>query len=272
MKFTVLLSIYHKEKNEYFIDALNSVFNQSLMPSQVVLVCDGPLTNELYETIEKFSALHENFEIYKLEKNMGLHHALNFGLDFCKYELVARMDTDDIACHNRFEIQVNEFINDTNLALIGSDVEEFINNKEIITSIKHMPVTRNEIISFSKFRNPFNHPSVMFRKSVIERVGKYREMHYFEDYDLWLRVINTDLNFKNIPQSLTKMRTVPDLYKRRGGISYIPKIFRFRYTALREKNINLVEFFLSTFAQTIASLVPNFVRKFIYQKILRKKV
>ena len=108
MQFSVLLSLYYKEKGEYLRQSLDSIFNQTLKPDEVILVEDGPLTEALYEVLSEYSNIYSNFKIVRLEKNGGLGNALNIGLAHCSFDLVARMDTDDIAKPDRFEKEIKK--------------------------------------------------------------------------------------------------------------------------------------------------------------------
>lgn len=270
MKFSLLMSVYFKEKPVFLAEALDSVFNQSLQADQIVLVCDGPLTEELDEILECFLNVHDNFEVHRLPVNNGLQFALNFGLQKCKYDLIARMDSDDICRVDRFETQVSEFRANRRLAIVGSDIEEFIDDENIIVSKKHMPEILEEIKKYSKLRNPFNHPTVMYKKDIVSQLGGYRDVDLFEDYDLWLRMLKLDVDAINISEPLVKMRTVDDIYRRRGGFDYVKKIRKFRKMSCNENQISLPTYSYIISVQTVASIVPNFVRKFIYRKILRK--
>lgn len=179
------MSVYKKEKAEYLKLALASIINQTVQTNEIVLVQDGKLTNELQAVItdhlQKYPAI---FKTYALKQNQGLGKALNFGMQKCSNELIARMDTDDIAEPNRFELQIEEFEKDKELMLCGGQIAEFADNTTEITGYRNVPLKHNEILNFAKKRNPFNHMTVMFKKQAVQSVGGYMDMLYFEDY--WL--------------------------------------------------------------------------------------
>lgn len=269
LKFSVLMSIYCKEKPEYLQASLDSVINSSYKPTEIIIVEDGPLTNELYDVLDRYTMLKR----IKLNKNMGLGVALNKGIEMVQTDLIARMDTDDICDVNRFKIQISRFMSNPKLILIGSNVSEFEDNPLKICQIKKMPITGKEIKKHSKLRNPFNHPTVMFKKSAIQKSGFYQHMPFFEDYYLWLRMLKIfpEDSFENIDKSLVLMRTNEDLYSRRGGFSYVVDNFRFRKNCVKENLLEIKYASIATCISIVVSIVPNKIRKKIYINHLRNK-
>lgn len=219
---SVLLSVYIKEKPAYLRQCLDSLFSQSLMPDEIVLVKDGPLTAELNVVIEEYYFKHPAiFKIIELEVNHGLGKALNETLQYCSCDIVARMDTDDIAKPDRFKKQMAILQENKDIAVVGSWVDEFWNDdKENIVSVRKLPEFSNDIYTFAKRRNPINHPTAMFRKRAVLTVGGYLHFPLFEDYFLWIRMLVNGNNFYNIPESLLYFRMSQNVYKRRGGLNY----------------------------------------------------
>ena len=192
MQFSVLMSVYYKEKPDYLRDCLSSILNQSVLPSEIVIIKDCPLTEQLEEVLKEFITLNpELYKVIKLEENVGLGKALAIGVKSCTHELIARMDTDDIARNDRFEKQIKEFINDENLDIVGSNILEFDKTIENIIARRIVPSTHQEIVKYSKRRNPFNHMTVMYKKTSVLNAGNYRLVHGlgYEDYDLWVRML-----------------------------------------------------------------------------------
>ena len=174
--YSVLMSVYYKEKAIHLDESMQSIFNQTILTNDFVLVCDGTLTSELDTVIGKYQKKYPNIlNIKRLKTNKGLGNALNEGLNLCKNELVARMDSDDIAKIDRCEKELNAFNNNQNISIVGSAIEEFVENTNQVVNIKRVPSDYLEIIKFSKKRNPFNHPSVMFKKSDIISDSKKTE-------------------------------------------------------------------------------------------------
>ena len=185
-QFSVLMSLYIKECPEYLIASLDSVMNQTVKPSQIVLVKDGPLTDELEAALNEFlSREPELFTIVPLERNQGLGLALREGILHCDYELIARMDTDDICRKDRFELQLQEFEKNPELDICGSHVLEFEGTIDNIVAKRTVPLTDSEIKKYQKRRDGFNHVSVMFKKSAVLKAGNYRSCLLMEDTLLW---------------------------------------------------------------------------------------
>lgn len=197
MGFSVLMSVYYKESPIFLEEALKSVINQSLLPSEIVLVKDGPLTIDLEETINAFTLVYTDlFKVVALERNLGLGNALKIGIEYCSYEIVARMDTDDISRPNRFETQFNFLANKPHIDIIGTNIEEFDKIPGDLKRCKRNPETHNELIKQIKLKSPFNHPTIMFRKSSLIKAGSYNgDLPLFEDYSLFLRMWLQGLEF-----------------------------------------------------------------------------
>lgn len=228
MDFSVLLSVYHKEKPLNLEDSLLSIYHQSKMPNEIVLVKDGKLTNELEQTIVSLSKLIPILKVVGYNENRGLGYALNFGLDQCINEIIFRMDTDDIAINDRFEKQLNILQINPKLALIGGYMNEFEDKTSKSVGIKKVPLLEKEIKQTIKLSNPFNHPTVLFKKSIVQRVGGYSsDFLGFEDYELWARIIKEGYEVLNIPQVLVDFRVNKTQISRRNGMNYVKKEFKF---------------------------------------------
>ena len=265
------MSVYRKEKAEYLKLALDSVINQTLTPDEIVLVQDGKLTEKLYAVIEEYKQKYPViFKTYALKQNQGLGKALNYGMEKCSNELIARMDTDDIAEPNRFELQIKEFEKDEELMLCGGQIAEFADNPTEITSYRSVPLKHNEILNFAKKRNPFNHMTVMFKKQAVQTVGGYQHMPYFEDYWLWARMLKTGYKVKNIDQVIVKVRAGQDMIARRGGLNYVKCIFKFEKALHRIGMISFTEMIGYITLRSIVSVMPESLRLLIYRWKLRK--
>ena len=271
MKFTVLMSVYYKEKAEYLKLALNSIINQTLKPDEIVLVQDGKLTEELQAVITEYlQKYHAIFKTYALQQNQGLGKALNFGMQKCSYEIIARMDTDDISEPNRFELQINEFKQDKELMLCGGQIAEFADNSNEKTGYRNVPLTHNKILKFVKKRNPFNHMTVMFKKQAVQSVGSYMDMPYFEDYWLWVRMLKAGYKAKNVDKVLVKVRAGQDMIARRGGLKYARYIIRFEKALYSISVISFTEMIGYITLRSIVSVMPESLRLMIYRWKLRK--
>ena len=270
--FSVLMAVYKKEQPLFFKEALRSVFEQSLIPNEVVLVKDGPLTEELEQMIVDFSSKNEQLKVITLEKNQGLGEALRIGLNACSFDLVARMDSDDICKPYRFEKQIAFLKEHKEITIVGSWIEEFSDCKEEIEAIRELPQEDKQLKIFMKWRNPFNHMTVMFRKKDILAVGGYQPFYLLEDYYLWNRLANANYYFANIGESLLWARGGYTMLERRGGWKYVvseSKLLKFMY---RSGRINIVEFGANLMMKSIIRLIGKHLRHTIYTFFLRKKV
>lgn len=267
--FSVLLSIYYKERPDFLRQSLDSLFSQTLLPTEVVLVKDGPLTKTLDIIIEEYSKRYLQLKIVSLSVNQGLGKALNEGLKYCSYDLVVRMDTDDIAKPNRFEKQLKAFNNQSDIDIVSSWIDEFEGDTNHILSIRKLPEYHKEIYKFAKKRNPINHPAVMFRKSSVLAAGGYKHFPLFKDYYLWVRMLMNGAKFYNIQESLLYFRSSSDMFKRRGGINYALMELKFERELLRIKFIDKSIFIKNILIRFISRLIPNKLRTIIYKHLLR---
>lgn len=272
MKYSVLMSVYYKEKPEYLIKSLKSMLAQTILPDQIVLVKDGPLTEELDLALEEcIKAKPEIFEIVSLEKNGGLGNALNVGLAHCKNELVARMDSDDISMPTRCEKQLKEFVNDEKLDIVGTQINEFIEDPNCVISARVVPSSHEEIIKFAKRRSPFNHPTVMYRKSVVLKNDGYATSGRKEDLELFVKMLNNGARAKNIDEALLLYRSNKDNLKRRKSYKNCKEYISIMRKFYKKKYCSLWDYLYVCFGQMIFFLMPTFIVKFINNKILRKK-
>ncbi len=269
MKFSVLLSVYRKEQASYLRQSLDSIFSQTLLPDEVILVKDGPLTDELDWVVEEFVLEYPALKVVPLTENQGLGKALNEGLKHCSYELVARMDTDDVAKPARFEKQMAVFQIHQEFDVVGAWIDEFEGDVENVISIRKLPERHEKISSFAKKRCPVNHPVVMFKKSAVVAAGGYQHFPLFEDYYLWVRMLMNGSVFYNIPESLLYFRFSPDMFKRRGGWKYAKDEFRFQCKLLGLGFIGCVEFCRNVGIRFVARIIPNGWRSLLYKKVLR---
>lgn len=269
--YSVLMSVYIKEKPEYLKEAIDSILNQTVKTDDFVIVCDGPLSEGLNKVIADYVTTYSGlFNVYRLERNMGLAKALNNGILQCKNEIIARMDSDDVSAPNRIEEQLKA-MKEQQVDIIGSNIIEFVGDVSNTKNIRKVPQNNDDIIQFAKKRSPFNHPSVMYKKSAVIEAGFYEDYRYFEDYNLWVTMLHKGFKGYNIQKNLLYMRAGEDMYKRRGGISYVSYIFRFNNHLRKMGFIGMISFIRGTTIRSLVSLIPNGVRTIIYKKVLRKE-
>lgn len=269
--YSVLMSVYHKEKPEYLKQAIASIQAQTLPTDDFVLVCDGPLNDALDAVIaKKQQEMGKTLNVVRLAKNGGLGNALNEGIKHCKNELVARMDSDDIAYQDRCEKQIAVFYKHSEVSICSGIVEEFTSTPDVVDAKRVPPEAHEEIVEFAKKRNPFNHPCVMYKRSVVEAVGSYQDFYLLEDYYLWLRMLMAGYQRYNIQEPLLHMRAGSDMYLRRAGWKYAKtqvKLFKF----MKEQGfIGEGQYIKSCVIRSGSALAPNWLRKLMFEKVLRK--
>lgn len=271
MKFSVLLSLYAKEHPEYLRQSLDSVFKQTLPADEVVLVEDGPLTPELEEVVEEYVNKYPTLKLVKISKNGGLGRALNEGLKHCSYEVVIRMDTDDICFPNRFEKQIDYMTRYSDIDISSAWLSEFEDDVKNVKCLKKVPHRHDQIETYIKSRNPLNHPAVVFRKSAVERAGGYQHFPLFEDWYLWARMLVTGSKFRNIQKPLVHFRTSPEMMKRRGGFRYAKDSFKFQMELHKLGLVSLPSALKNGAMRAAVYMMPNALRSKVYSVFLRDK-
>lgn len=272
-EFSVLMSIYIKEKEEYFRQCMESILNQTLSPNEIVIVKDGPITDGLQKAIcdyqEKFPSL---IKVVDLKKNLGLGLALSLGVIECKNELIARMDTDDICVPERFEKQINMFKSIPDLDICGSYIKEFDTIPDNVLSIRRVPLDDRSIKKYQRRRDSFNHMTVMFKKKAVLKAGNYQHALLMEDSLLWVNMMKNHAICANIDDYLVFVRTGKDMFERRGGWDYFKKYYSGRKKIYQTGYISKADYIYTLTVQFVVAVVPNNVRKFIYTKMLRNPV
>lgn len=233
MLFSVLLSLYHKESPLFLRQSLTSIFTQTLLPIEVVLVEDGPLTDELYAVIKEFTSQHPELKVISLPTNRGLGKALNEGLKHCSYDL-------------EFEGEVSN-----------------------VLSMRKVPEQHENILRFAKGRCPVNHPVVMFRKSAVLKAGGYKHFPLFEDYYLWVRMLMNGARFYNIQESLLFFRFSPDMFRRRGGWRYAVTEVRLQTLFYKMGFIGFFSLLKNVCIRLVTRLLPNGLRSLLYKRLIR---
>lgn len=271
MNYSVLMSIYKKEKAEYFRTSLDSMLNQTVQPSEIVIVKDGELTNTLENVISEYTNNYPNlFHIVPIQHNIGLGLALNEGLKVCKNELVARMDTDDISLPYRCELQLKKFSENENLDIVGTAIDEFNDDPTKPYSKRVVPIEHEAIYQFAKRRSPFNHPTVMYKKSKVLACNGYCNLPRNQDVDLFGRMLYSGCKAVNLGESLLLFRSNEGLLKRRKNWintkTYIQTINNFRKIGFS----SFGDFLIVAIAQIGIFCCPVSVQHWLYKNFLRK--
>ena len=271
MAYSFLLSIYKKESPEYLRVALDSVLAQTVFPNEVVMVKDGSLTDELEAVLSEYDSDYPGlFKFISYPENRGLGYALSKGVPACSNELIARMDTDDYSFPDRMERQLAEFEADPELDMLGTQVYEFIESPDKPISVSELPLEGEKLMRYSKRRNPFRHTPMVYKKSKVLEAGNYSSgFLYFEDWDLFSRMLAHGDKGRNLNAPLVAVRTSQDFFARRGGAAYLPHIWKFKTEQLKRGYFTPIDFIMSFVPHAAVCLMPNKLRSYVYNKMLR---
>lgn len=264
--FSVLMPVYYKEDPIRFAAALASVFDNTIIPNETLLICDGPLTDKLEDILSMFKD-YPGFRIVRLQENQGIVKALNCGLGEVKNNIVIRCDSDDVNHPNRFHrllLKIDEGFN-----VVGSQVDE-IDERGILIAKKRLPIDHAEIISYAKLRNPINHMSVAFLASDVLAVGGYPDVFLKEDYALWAKLIGAGRRIVNLDESLVTANSGINMYVRRGGMKAALSEFKLQKILVENHISNPVAAFLIGFARFLVLISPVSLRSFVYHNFLRR--
>ena len=271
--YSVLMSLYKNENPAFFDEAVASICNQTILPSEMVLVVDGPIGDELKGCVANCG---ENcpfpVNVVPLEENVGLGEALSIGVVECKYDLIARMDTDDYSYPDRMKLTLDAFLDDPDLVLVGGQAIEFMTDIEHPISEVHLPESQEEILAFSKKRDPFRHPAVTIKRDALLDVGNYRGgFLYYEDWDLFNRILFAGYKTRNIPETVLAIRVGHDFYSRRGGFGYLKHTCRFKIAQYKVGYFTFSELLGTLVPHLLVGMMPNRIRAVVYSKFLRNR-
>lgn len=264
------MSLYIKEKPEYARACFDSLIAQTVPADEWVIVEDGPLTKEMYSLLEEYQDRYPTLiKRLPLKQNRGLGLALREGVIQCSNELIARMDTDDIARRDRFEKQLDKFKSDPELDICGSNIVEFERSMNNVLSIRNVPLTHIEIAKYQRQRSAFNHMTVMYKKAAVLKAGNYQHVPLMEDDLMWIHMLQTGAKSMNIAEYLVYARTGYEMIERRGGYAYLKKYRDGRKQILNTGYISKWDYYKTVGVQLVVALVPKRVRLFIFTKLLR---
>ena len=260
------MAVYKNDHPEWLRLAIDSVLKQTLPADEIIVVVDGAVPLILKQVIESYG---QQIRVLWLKKNQGLWNALNQGLKIAQGELIARMDADDIAMLNRLEKQVRAFEKNPKLDIVGAQIAEFENNVDNIIAYRRVPLDQKSITRFARFRSPFNHPTVMYKKASILNVGGYRHLRRTEDYDLWVRMLQSGAQCINISDVLLKYRvSSANICRRTNRVNY-REMNQLYYRSYRTGFINLFEYLFIRLARWWFYYTPGFMKYGLYKKVLR---
>ena len=273
LKFSIVISVYKKDRAEFVSRALDSVTKyQTRKPDEVVLIVDGPVPDELKAIIT--AREREEAELYNviwLPQNKGLGNALKIGVNEAKYGIIARMDSDDVSASDRFEKQITYMEEHPECDLLGGQITEFVDSESNIVGSRIVPCSQEDILMWLKGRCPFNHMSVTMLRSRVIAVGNYMDWHFNEDYYLWIRMALAGYKFANLPDTLVNVRVGKEMYRRRGGWKYFKSEERLQRYMLKHDLIDILRYLYNTLGRFVIQVaMPNRLRGFIFKKLFRK--
>lgn len=272
IKFSVSMCVYGGDNPEWFETAVESVLNQTVKASEIVLVVDGPVPEVLDNIIQKYEAMLV-FNVVRFSENQGHGNARRAGLKAASNELIALMDADDICLPERFEKQLEIFKNDPTVDIVGGNISEFIGKPENVVTKREVPSADAEIKEYMKKRCPMNQMTVMFKKSSVEQVGGYLDWYCDEDYYLWIRMAIANMKFANMPDTLVYVRVGEQMYQRRGGRKYFKSEANLQRFMRKHKIIGFGTYTVNVTKRFIVQiLLPNKIRGWVFKKFARKKV
>jgi len=270
MKYSVLITVYDKDNPRYFEQALKSMINQTVKPSEIVIVKDGKINKSLSMVIDNNRKIFKNIVEIDLPKNVGLGLALNEGIKKCKYNLIARMDSDDISAENRCEKQLEKFKKNKKLDIVGSPVLEFKDDIFNIVGKRKVPLTNEEIYKYARRRDPFNHPTVMYKKDSVLAVGGYGNYRKNQDTDLWIKMLHNKCQCANCEEYLLYFRFDDNTYKKRKSWTNTKLLIKIRWNAYKIGFCSFFDFLSVMIMQLGIFIMPLSFQKFVYRKFLRK--
>lgn len=274
LPFSVIISVYKNDIPDFVRLALDSILiEQILKPNEIVLVRDGQVSEELDRLIDEYDARYpELFNIIRLNQNCGLGLALKKGVESAKYNIIARMDSDDISLPNRFFLQLQYLERHQDVDIVGGQMSEFIGTPDNIVSKRIVPCSNDDIYDYMKGRCAFNHVTVMFRKNAVLKAGNYLDWFWNEDYYLWVRMAKEQCRFANLPEILVNVRSGSNQYARRGGRRYYESEKGIKKYQLQNGMISRVEYvFFMAQRFVVQILMPNWMRGRVFRLLARKK-
>ncbi len=269
--YSVLMSVYEKEKPQNLSESLESILLQTVPPDELILVCDGKLTDELNVIIKAFESEYQKiFRSVRLLENVGTGMAANEGIKACQNELIAKMDSDDVCVPDRFQRQLMMFLKNPKLDMVGGYIEEFDDTTKEPIAIKKTPISHEEILKYARRRSPFNNQTLIYRKSFAQKVGGYTDIKRCEDYEFITKMLMAGAVGENMPEVLVRYRVTKDNYKRRKNWSNTKSFIKVRWGLYKARFSSFLDFLVPTTAQLLMFIMPERFTSWAYRKFLRR--
>jgi hypothetical protein len=267
--FCVFMALYGGDKPHLFEKAVHSVFANTLLPNQCLIVVDGPITSALETINAELKDQYSKIEYIHLPKNVGLANALNEGLKHIRYPWVVRADSDDINLSNRFEVLAKALQEHPGLQLFSSAILEVDEQGNPLT-VREVPCTESKIREFVKTRNPFNHMAVAYKLDAVLACGGYPNIFLKEDYGLWCHFLQNQFPVANIQDVLVHASAGMGMFRRRGGWRYAKSEWQMQSLLVQSGLKSRVRAILDGLMRAAFFLIPARIRGFLYVHLLRK--
>lgn len=271
LPYSVTMSVYGKEDAEFLEESIKSILNQTHLTNDFVIICDGELSHELYEVLHSAQETHSDIiRVIRLKEHVGTAKAANLAIRLCRNELIGKMDSDDIALPERFEMQVRRIMLHPELDIIGSYIEEFSSDTGEKIAIRKVPLSSAAVLKYARMRMPFNNQTILFRRSAALSCGGYSdELLRCEDYDFVVRMLMNGAVGGNIPKVLVRYRVTKDNLKRRRNLRNTKAFIEVRYRMLKSGFSGLLDFIIPCGMQLLLFALPSSLTGVIYKKLMR---
>lgn len=261
--FSVLMSVYVNDSLKQLQDAVNSILLQTLRSEQFVIVVDGPVSEDVENYLREIEKRQELIEVHWLKNNGGLARALNYGLGFCRNNIVARMDADDYSFDTRFENTISHF--DDEIGFLGADYDIYDEEMKQKIGERCLPLEHETLLKFSRTRTPFNHPTALLNRIAVLSVGGYPEkIGRFEDWGLALRLMKAGYQAKNLRIKVLKFRGGVNMLERRSGLKYAVEEVSALVKLFREGLLSYIDLFKNLVIRIPLRILPKFIVRRIY--------
>jgi len=270
LNFTVTISVYRNDSPIFFKQAIESILNQTLPPNEIIIAIDGELSNDLNLILNDYKNC-ESIKFLKFKQNVGLGKSRHESILISQNDIIAVMDSDDIAHPKRFELQINFLKLNNNIDIVGGYIEEFNTDIGDLKIVREVPLSHDKIKALSKWRQSVNHVTIMFKKDAYLKSGGYRGLRKTEDFDLFYRMFNNKLIFANIPEILVFVRFSQDQFIRRRGFSYLKEEVQVFNNMIKSGYINIFQYLCNIIIRIPLRIMPSVFLKNFYYIFLRKK-
>lgn len=266
-KLAVVMAVYYGDQSSYLIEAIKSIFVQTVTPDQFIIVCDGPISAKLHYVINTYINIYP-IKVYFLKENKGRGAARNFAIRKSDADIIFIMDADDICLPERIEKQL-KILSLNNADIIGGVIEEFKQQPGDLKKVRNVPEMHNDIMKLLPFRTPFNHVTIMFTKKLFLEIEGYNKLNFVEDWDFAARAFLNGAKFYNIQETLVYARVNE---KRNYNYVYLKEELNLIIFMYSKDLANFKQTFISMLVRSLRFCLPSYVIKLLNSLFLRKNI